>query len=106
MADRAWNSSARMRRDVGTQRIPVTGERCGADGETARFCFQFKLRRAIPACLFLWLSGIVATAIPKGKTGVLVLKRPRMADTDALIVVRWSDWCELVQSKGERPAGK
>jgi hypothetical protein len=63
MADRGWKAfERRMCRDVGTQRIAVTGERHGADGIAGPFALQFKLGRALPAWLFRWLGGIVATA--------------------------------------------
>jgi hypothetical protein len=63
MSDRAWKAfERRMSRDVSTQRIPVTGERHGADGETARFCSQLKLRQTIPGYLIDWLRGIVGAA--------------------------------------------
>lgn len=94
-----------MCRDVGTQRIPVTGERHGADGATAMFTFQFKLRRALPQWLFAWMDGITGTARAQSKIGVLVLKRPRQEDRDALVVLRWSDWVSLHGTeKGESDA--
>lgn len=94
MADRSWKAfERRLCRDVGTTRIPVTGERHGADGRTNLFAFQFKLRRSLPAWIFAWLDGICGAA--GDKTGVLVLKRPRMKDADALVVLRWRDWVAL-----------
>lgn len=84
-----------MSRDVGTERIPVTGERDGADAANAVFAFQFKLRRALPAWLFAWLNGITVTAERAGKIGVLVLKLPRMHDAESLVVLRWKDWVDL-----------
>ena len=30
-----------------------------------------------------------------GKVGVLVLKRPRMLDEEAVVIVRWKDWVAL-----------
>jgi hypothetical protein len=96
MADRSWKAfERRLCRDVGTERIPVTGERAGADGATSRFCFQFKLRRALPAWIFTWLGGITTTACRTGKIGVLVVKRPRMRDEDAIVLLRWADWVAL-----------
>jgi hypothetical protein len=96
MADRGWKKfERRCCRDVGTQRIQVTGERHGADGQTSLFALQFKLRRALPAWLFCWLGGIVEAASRTGKVGVLVLKKPRMKDTEALVVLRWADWVDL-----------
>jgi hypothetical protein len=97
VADRTWKAYERRAcRDMGVERQPVTGERDGADNAPhPMFCFQFKLRRMLPAWLFTWLGGIVATAQRAGKVGVLVLKLPRMADADALVVLRWRDWVDL-----------
>src|SRR5688572_25541075 len=100
MADRSWKAfERRLCRDMGTERIPVTGERDGADGATGLFAFQFKLRRSLPAWLGLWLAGIVGHAEARGKVGVLVLKRPRQEDADALVVLRWRDWVDLHGTK-------
>jgi hypothetical protein len=96
MSDRGWKKfERRMAKDVGTERIPVTGERHGADAVNALFAFQFKLRRCVPAFVFEWLAGIVATAQRQGKIGVLVMKMPRMRDDESLVIVRWKDWVEL-----------
>lgn len=95
--DRGWKQfERRASRDMGCERQAVTGERHGADNAPhPMFCFQFKLRRCLPAWLFSWLDGIVATAARDGKVGVLVLKRPRMEDGDGLVIVRWRDWVDL-----------
>lgn len=96
MGDTSWKAFERRQcRDMGVERIPCTGERAGADGATALFAFQFKLRRSLPLWLWTWLGGIVAHAESRGKVGVLVLKRPRQRDTDALVVLRWQDWLDL-----------
>lgn len=97
MSDHGWKKfERRMSRDMGVERQPVTGERHGADNAPhPLFCFQFKLRRAIPLFLFEWLRGIVGTAERSGKVGVLVLKTPRMRDEDAIAMVRWKDWIDL-----------
>jgi hypothetical protein len=83
-----------MARAMGTERIPVTGERDGADAQTPLFAFQFKLRRTIPAWLFSWLAGICGHAQGKqsGQVGVLVLKSPGMLDRESLVILRWADW--------------
>jgi hypothetical protein len=92
----SWKAfERRMARDMGTERIPVTGERWGADCATGMFCFQFKLRRSLPTWLWRWMDQIAGTSQAKDKIGVLVLKRPRQDDTDALVVVRWADWVAL-----------
>lgn len=94
MTDRGWKQAERrLARDMGVERIPVTGERHGADARTELFAFQFKVRKVIPAWLFEWLSGIRANA--GGRIGILVLKRPRMRDEDAVVVLSWGDWVDL-----------
>lgn len=105
MSDKSWKAyERRMARDAGCERIPVTGERHGADASNAMFCFQFKLRKALPRFLFDWLAGICATATKDEKIGILVLKRPRARDEESLVVMRWSDWVDLhggIVPKGE-----
>lgn len=96
MSDRGWKQfERRLAKDMGVARIPVTGERHGADVRDVMFCYQAKLRKVIPAFLFEWLSGIVATSQGSGRIGVLVLKTPRMSDAESLVIVRWSDWVDL-----------
>jgi hypothetical protein len=96
MADKAWKASERrMARDVGSERIPVTGERDGADFSDGIACYQLKVRRMLPAWLWGWLGGIRGTATAQGKIGVLVLRVPRMRDEDALVVLTWRDWVAL-----------
>jgi hypothetical protein len=86
----------RLAADCGGRRIPVTGiDRNGADVTHPLFHFQLKLRKSIPVWLWGWLAGIVGTATDAGKIGVLVLKRPRQRDTEALVVLRWADWVAL-----------
>lgn len=96
MSDRGWKQAERrMARDVGSERIPVTGERHGADFEDGVAVYQLKVRKAIPAWLWEWLTGIQSTGRGKRKAGVLVLKRPRERDADAVVVLSWRDWCDL-----------
>lgn len=97
MADKAWKATERrMARDVGTERIPVTGiDRHGADFANPRFAFQLKVRRMIPAWLSAWLCGICGSAELAGKIGVLVVKRPGERDEDAVVLMRWKDWLAL-----------
>lgn len=85
-----------MARDLGVERIPVTGiDRHGADFEDAIACYQLKVRRAIPGWLWDWHAGICATGQRKDKAGVLVLRKPRQKDEDALVVLTWKAWREL-----------
>ena len=96
VADKGWKAAERrMARDVGTERIPVTGERHGADFEDGLCCYQLKVRRMIPAWLSAWLVGIQGAAAKRGKCGVVVLKRPRERDEDAVVVLAWRDWVAL-----------
>lgn len=86
----------RVAEDLGGKRIPVTGiDRDGADVITPMFHIQVKLRKALPSWLWAWLAGIVGTAGDAGKVGILVLRKPRQEDADALVVLRYSDWCDL-----------
>ena len=84
-----------MARDMGCERIPVTGERDGEDFQTPMFAFQLKVRKMLPLWLWTWLSGVVGKAQETNRVGVLVLKMPGQQDTDALVILRWSDWCDL-----------
>lgn len=96
MADKSWKATERrMARDVGTERIPVTGEREGADFEDHIACYQLKVRRMIPGWMWSWLAGIQATATRKGRIGVLVLKRPGERDEASIVILSWRDWVEL-----------
>lgn len=85
----------RMARDLGTERIPVTGERAGSDASTDKVCLQLKLRKALPKWIFEWMDGICGTAKKAGKSGVVVIKVPRMLDDDALAIMRWADFVKL-----------
>jgi hypothetical protein len=93
-----WKAAERRcAADLQGRRIPVTGiDRDGADVESSLFCVQVKLRASLPAWLWSWLDGIRGTAIPKGKIGILLLKRPRQADVDGLVVLAYGDFVDLV----------
>ncbi len=96
MADRGWKQAERrMARDVGSERIPVTGERAGADFEDGVAVYQLKVRKTIPSWLWEWLTGIQGAGLSKRKAGVLVLKRPRERDEDAVVILSWRDWVDL-----------
>lgn len=85
----------RVSRMFGTERIPVTGERNGADAENAMFAFQMKLGRRMPAYLGEWLRGITGTAERKGKVGVVVWKPLYARDAEAVVVLRLKDFQDL-----------
>jgi hypothetical protein len=96
MSERGWKKAERMLAgDCGGNRIPVTGERNGADVKHPVFAFQLKVRKALPAWIFEWLHGICGSAKREGKIGVLVLRRPREARRHALVILRWEDWVDL-----------
>lgn len=92
-----WKAAERrVAADLGGRRIPVTGiDRDGADVVTDMFHCQIKLRKALPAWLWTWLAGIRSDAKPHGKVGILVLKKPRQADADGLVVLSYSDFVDL-----------
>lgn len=96
MHRRTWKKwESHVAADLGGRRMPVTGvDRHGADVVTDMFHCQLKLRNSLPSWLWTWLAGIVATT-PKGKTGVLILRKPRMENTEALVVMRYGDFVEL-----------
>jgi hypothetical protein len=97
MADRSWKRAERMiAKDCGGRRIPVTGDREGADVDHPLFCVQLKVRKSLPSWLFAWLAGICSTATRQGKTGILVLNLPRQPRRHALVCLRWEDFCDLV----------
>ena len=98
MTDRGWKQFERRTAvALGTRRIPVTGERAGADFEDAMFCYQAKLGRAMPAYLRSWLRGIVGAGLKRApvKVGVVVWKPKHADDADALVILRFKDWVDL-----------
>lgn len=82
-------------KDLGGRRIPVTGiDRADRDVEAGMFWYQLKLRKSLPGWIFDWLHGICA-ACPDDRTGVLILRTPRMKNADALVVLKYKDWVHL-----------
>lgn len=95
MPDKGWKQAERrFAAAVGTTRIPVTGERHGADYHTELFSYQLKIRQMIPQWLFDWLDGIRQTS-GRDRIGVLVLNKPRQRTGNALVVLRHDDWVAL-----------
>jgi hypothetical protein len=94
--DRGWKKfERRVARDHACERIPVSGERDGADARNAMFSFQTKLRRAIPKCIREWSDAIHRAAQRHGTIGVLIVKEPGKHDDNALVIVRYHDWIDL-----------
>jgi hypothetical protein len=97
MADRTWKRREReVANTLGGRRIPVTGERCGADVLTPRLAIQVKYGRRRPAFLREWLSGIQGAALASGRTGVVVWSDHYEATSDAVAIVRLSDLASLM----------
>lgn len=99
MTDMRWKAfERRLAVALGTTRIPVTGERDGADFEDGMFCYQAKTRaRQFPSYVVEWLDkirGKAATRSPT-KVGIVILQRPRARDRDALVVMTFADFLEL-----------
>ncbi len=91
-----------MAADLLGKRIPVTGiDRDGADVVTELFHVQVELRKMIPAWLGCWLAGICGTAQDAGKVGILILRKPRQESSEALVVMRYGDFVDLMG----KPAG-
>lgn len=96
MSDKGWKAAERrMARDVGTERIPVTGERHGADFADGLAVYQLKVRKCLPGWLWGWLTGIQGAGKGTGRIGCLVLKQPRQRDEDAIVILSWRDWVQL-----------
>lgn len=98
MSDTRWKAfERRCAVLLGTRRIPVTGERAGADAETSLFCFQFKKRSIVPGYIREWLDGIRCAAAARSpqKIGVVVMQNPRRQDLDAFVVMSLKDFIEL-----------
>lgn len=99
MRDPGWKQFERkVLRRCGTERIPNTGARDGADGVTEMFAYQVKHRgKTQPPsdALLSWLDGIRATAERLGgdRIGVVIWQRgPRVPIGQSLVVLTLEDW--------------
>lgn len=106
MSDTSWKAyERRIARRLGTERIPVTGERNGADALTPMFAYQFKKRsKSTPPSrkLLAWLDGIRDAAARAGgdRIGVVVWQRSQgCLDSESLVVLRLEDWEALHRSR-------
>ena len=87
--DKSWKAfERRIAKLVGGKRIPVTGERYGADVDAGPFVYQAKLWRGLPSYLRDWLRGITAAGARNNATGVVVWKAPREKDDYKIVVLR------------------
>jgi hypothetical protein len=108
MSDRSWKAfERRLARDMGRERIPVTGERNGADFEDGLFVYQAKLGRRAPGYLREWLAGIRAAGAARRpeKIGVVCWKPKHSQDSDAVVLVSWRDWVALHGAVAAAPCG-
>jgi hypothetical protein len=85
---------------LGGRRRPVTGiDRDDGDCFTDELEIQAKhrLSQPPPQCLLAWLEGIRRTAEKRGKVGVVVWKRPGVADVErSLVVMEVGDFRKLL----------
>lgn len=98
MSDKSWKAyERRIAKRHGGQRIPVTGERAGADCDCGLFVVQAKLGRSCPVYLRDWLDGIRAAAArrDKGQVGIVIWKPKHARDDDSLVLLSLKDWQAL-----------
>ena len=100
MADKSWKAfERRIAQRVGGRRIPVTGERDGADVVGGGpFVYQAKLRKGVPSYLReLGYRGIVegGGALRRRYRCFRCGKQPNARDDDAVVVLRLRDWASL-----------
>lgn len=97
MSDTSWKAFERRiaKRHKG-RRIPVTGERAGADVVCdGPFVVQAKLGRCCPTYLRDWLDGIRAAGARQDKIGIVVWKPKGARDDNALVLLSLRDWLDL-----------
>jgi hypothetical protein len=88
----------RCAKALGGRRRPVTGiDRHDGDVFTDMFEIQCKVRQGQPSYLKAWLAGIVKTATERQKIGIVIWKESGTGfpDSEALVVLRLSDWVDL-----------
>lgn len=96
MSDTAWKAyERRVAALLGGKRIPVTGEREGADVESVLALGQCKKRKRMPEYLFSWLDGIRRRAKDKGKLGIVVMQRPGRLDLESVVIMRFDDFLDI-----------
>lgn len=102
-----WKKFEReLARDMGTERIPVTGERAAADFETEMFLFQAKRRKdCLPAEVIGWLDTARAAALadPQHRVPVVVIQRRGHARGESVVLLRWANWRDLHGAGRDEP---
>jgi hypothetical protein len=98
MPEKSWKRSERkVAQALQGRRIPVTGlDRGEADVKTPLFDVQVKRRRKFPDWLWGWTHEICATARRRQKIGLLVLGRPGQRHSESLVVMRMTDFVDLL----------
>ncbi|MDP9478482.1 MAG: hypothetical protein M3R38_22840, partial [Actinomycetota bacterium] len=101
LAVRDWKQAERrIAAILGGRRIPVSGRGRGdnPDIEHPRLCVEVKAHASFPA----WLESALRQAefsATDGKTPAVVLHGDRQRYADALVVVRLSEFAELVNGR-------
>lgn len=95
----------RCAKRLGLRRRPVTGiDRDDGDAFNDMFEAQCKVRKGQPAYLRDWLAGIVATAQPRNRIGIVIWKEAGRGkgreDDEALVILRLKDWQDLHGTQG------
>ena len=99
MPEKNWKRFERaIAQRVGGRRVPVTGERDGADVIAGQFVYQTKLRRGMPSYLRDWLRGITTAGERKGAIGCVIWKQPGARVDDSLVLLRLRDWQEVIKA--------
>lgn len=88
-------------RDLGGQRVPITGrqgaERMSKDIEVPYpLWVDVKSRLSCPKSLWSWLENVVDNA-PPAKIPLLILHRPHMRYGEAVVVMRYRDFKEVLR---------
>lgn len=98
MGDKAWKAyERRFAKRMGTTRIGPTGDD-GADFISDDFAVQCKLRKTLPKWLLDAVDNAVAAA-SDGRFGFALIKKKRMRDNDAIVLMRYGDFERLFDTK-------
>ena len=106
MSDRSWKALERRvaRWFPNGRRIPVTGERDGADVAAPPFWAQVKLRRSLSLPAARAALSRLQAKVPTGDTAILVHKAPGARDDTAVVMMlarEFRDWHGGPRVKGD-----